>query len=173
MVYCTYNMLNIFRALLCPSSGAPDYKCFITAYGVLCLVDGCRVQMQDSRLCVQEEGCCTTAVVQLPSSWILHAIGVNNKHIVSSSWWWSLCCPKYVEHILSAINHSMASSWFFFSTHNQRCTDKHTSSIYVTINENVTLNVNITLHVPTNCTSRNFSSPPPQTHTHTVLIYII
>ena len=130
-------------------------------------------QVPGSRLCVQEEGCCTTAVVQLPSSWILHAIGVNNKHIVSSSWWWSLCCPKYVEHILSAINHSMASSWFFFSTHNQRCTDKHTSSIYVTINENVTLNVNITLHVPTNCTSRNFSSPPPQTHTHTVLIYII
>ena len=24
MVYCTYNMLSIFRALLCPSSGARD-----------------------------------------------------------------------------------------------------------------------------------------------------
>jgi len=24
MVYCTYNMHNMFRALLCPSSGARD-----------------------------------------------------------------------------------------------------------------------------------------------------
>ena len=38
-VYCTYNMLNTFRALLCPSSGARDYMCVITAYGVQCL--GC------------------------------------------------------------------------------------------------------------------------------------
>ena len=42
MVYCTYNMLNMFRALLCPSSGARDYMCVITAYGVQCLVAGCR-----------------------------------------------------------------------------------------------------------------------------------
>jgi len=34
MVYCTYNMLSMFRALLCPSSGAQDYMCIITAYGV-------------------------------------------------------------------------------------------------------------------------------------------
>ena len=35
-------MFNIFRALLCPSSGARDYMCVITAYGVQCLVAGCR-----------------------------------------------------------------------------------------------------------------------------------
>ena len=29
---------------------------------------------------------------------------------------------------LAEINHSVASSWFFFSTHMQRCTDKHTSN---------------------------------------------
>ena len=39
MVYCTYNMPNTFRALLCTSSGAQDYMCVITAYGVQCL--GC------------------------------------------------------------------------------------------------------------------------------------
>ena len=39
MVYCTYNMLNMFRVLLCPSSEARDYMCVITAYGVRCL--GC------------------------------------------------------------------------------------------------------------------------------------
>ena len=36
MLYCTYDMLNMFRALLCPSSGALDYMCVITAYGVQC-----------------------------------------------------------------------------------------------------------------------------------------
>ena len=42
MVYCTYNMLNMSWALLCPSSGAHDYMCVITAYGVQCLVAGCQ-----------------------------------------------------------------------------------------------------------------------------------
>ena len=37
MVYCPYNMLNMFRAILCPSSGARDCMCVITAYGVQCL----------------------------------------------------------------------------------------------------------------------------------------
>jgi len=41
MVYCTYNMLNMFWALLCPSSGACDY------------------------MCVQEEGCCTSCSIPL------------------------------------------------------------------------------------------------------------
>jgi len=29
MLYCTYDMLNMFRALLCPSSGALVYMCVI------------------------------------------------------------------------------------------------------------------------------------------------
>jgi hypothetical protein len=41
MVYCTYNMLNTFQALLCPSSGAWDYMCVIAACGVQCSVAGC------------------------------------------------------------------------------------------------------------------------------------
>ena len=40
--YCTYYMPNMFRALLCPSSGARDYLCVITAYGEQCFVAGCR-----------------------------------------------------------------------------------------------------------------------------------
>ena len=43
-------------------------------------------------------------------------IGSNNTHIVSSSWWWAQKCQKHVEHIISAINYSVASSWFFFCT---------------------------------------------------------
>jgi len=41
MVYCNYDTLNMFQALLCPSSGAQDYMCVVTAYGVQCLVIGC------------------------------------------------------------------------------------------------------------------------------------
>ena len=32
----------MFRALLCPSSGALDYRYAIAAYGVQCLAAGCR-----------------------------------------------------------------------------------------------------------------------------------
>ena len=42
MLYCTNDMLNMFWALLCPSSGALDYMCVIAAYGVQCLAAGCR-----------------------------------------------------------------------------------------------------------------------------------
>ena len=41
-LYCIYGMLNMFRALLCPSSRAVDYMCVISAYGVPCLTAGCR-----------------------------------------------------------------------------------------------------------------------------------
>ena len=34
--------LNRFRAFLCQSSGALDYIFVVTAYGVQCLVTGCR-----------------------------------------------------------------------------------------------------------------------------------
>ena len=35
-------MLNVFQALLCPSSAALDYMFVIAAYGGQCLVAGCR-----------------------------------------------------------------------------------------------------------------------------------
>ena len=47
-----------------------------------------------------------------PSTKALHTICSNNTSIDSSSWWWAYKCPKHVEQILSAINHSVASSWF-------------------------------------------------------------
>jgi len=43
MLYCIYDTLNMFRALLCPSSGALDKHMYgIAAYGVQCLAAGCR-----------------------------------------------------------------------------------------------------------------------------------
>ena len=48
-----------FGHFYCPSSGARDYMCVVTAYGVQWLVAGCRGSGAGSRLCVQKEGCCT------------------------------------------------------------------------------------------------------------------
>ena len=42
MLYCIYDTLNMFRELLCPSSGALDYMHAIAAYDVQCLATGCR-----------------------------------------------------------------------------------------------------------------------------------
>ena len=51
----------MFRTLLCPSSGARDYMCVVTAYGVQCLVTGCRGSGAEQQAVRPEEGCCTTA----------------------------------------------------------------------------------------------------------------
>jgi len=42
MVNCTYNLLNIFRALICPSSGARDYTCVLPHMECNALVAGGR-----------------------------------------------------------------------------------------------------------------------------------
>ena len=143
MVYCTYNMLNMFRGLLCPSSGARDYMCVIIAYGVQCLVAGCRRSSAEQQAvhpgrgilhdCSRATSLCLDAQ-PAASTWppptsnqALLTIGGSNKHIVSSSWCWAWKCTKHFEHIISAIKHSVTSRWFLFSTHMQRCTDKYTS----------------------------------------------
>jgi hypothetical protein len=65
VVYWTCNLLNMFRALLCPSSGAWDYTESISTWHmtpcsrlVTRLLWGCR-------LCVRDEGCSLTRVDQL------------------------------------------------------------------------------------------------------------
>ena len=105
MVYCTYNILNMFRALLWPSSGDRDYMCVITVYSVRCL--GCWLLEVRCRAAVYASGMRDVArrVVRHPSSWThsqlpctwllttsnqaLHIIGGNNTQIVLSSWWWA------------------------------------------------------------------------------------
>ena len=39
-------------------------------------------------------------------------IHTKNTSIFSRSWWCAYRCPKYVEQIMNAIKHSVASSWF-------------------------------------------------------------
>ena len=97
MVNCTYNKLNMFRALLCPSSGARDYMCVITAYGVRCLVwwlleVRCRAagyvfgmrdvaRLQSSKIPLPGRiACCPAPDPRQPATRALHAIGGNNTH---------------------------------------------------------------------------------------------
>ena len=56
--------------------------------------------------------CCSAPNSRPPATKALHTICGNNTSIVSSSWWWAYRCPKHVEQIISAIKHSVASSWF-------------------------------------------------------------
>jgi len=135
---CTYNLLNMFQALIYPSSGARDYTCVIAACGMQCL--GCWWSAVTSRAAGYASGmreivrlhshnfphpgriaCCPAPNRRPPATKALHTTCGNNTSIVSSSWWWAYKCPKYVEQIISVINHSVTSSWFFFSTHIQRC----------------------------------------------------
>jgi len=50
----------MFRALLCPSSGARDYIVLLSPMVCDTLVADGRGQVQDSRLLVGDEGCCST-----------------------------------------------------------------------------------------------------------------
>ena len=103
--YCrSYCLFNMFRAQLCPSSGAQEYYTVVTACSISC----CGLQVaglvQSWGLCVLFAGC---RVNQQASCIIL-----------LSSWWWAQWCPKHVEQaIRSAIKTSVACSWHFISTY--------------------------------------------------------
>jgi len=58
--------------------------------------------------------CCSVPNSRPPATKALHTTWGNNTSIVSSSWWWAFKCPKHVEQIISAIKHSVASSWLSY-----------------------------------------------------------
>jgi len=102
------------------------YLCYCRIWCVMpwLLVVGC--YEHSSRLCVRDEGnceshnfphpgciaCCSAPNSRPPTTKALHTICGNNTSIVSSSWWWAYKCLQHVEKIISAIKHSVASSWF-------------------------------------------------------------
>ena len=71
--------------------------------------------------------CCSARNSRPPATKALHTICGNNRSTVSSSWWWTYKCPKHVEQIISAIKHSVASSWFSLYAYTTIYTVKHTS----------------------------------------------
>jgi len=111
-----------------------QYLCY---YRIWCVMSWLLVvggQVQGSRLCVLVEGncsthpgsiaCCPAPDHRPPATKALHTIYGNNTSIVSISWWWAYKCLKHVEQIISAIRHSVASSWFSsLRLYNDACTN--------------------------------------------------
>ena len=50
MLYCHYNLLDIFRAIICPLLEARDYTCVFAANGVNALVVGGRLLGADEQV---------------------------------------------------------------------------------------------------------------------------
>jgi hypothetical protein len=98
IVYWSYNSLNMFRALICPSSGAREYV-FVT------VCKCCNIPHPGRITCHPAPAC------WLPATKALHTT-LCNKSIFSSSWWWAYKCLKHVEQITRSINYWVASSWF-------------------------------------------------------------
>ena len=101
-----YNMLNMFQALLCSSSGARDlYVCY---YRLWCAMPWLLVVEGQVRAAGYESGMKDVDRLQSsniphpgriadwpvpdlrqPETKASHTISGNNTHIVSSSWWWA------------------------------------------------------------------------------------
>ena len=56
--------------------------------------------------------CCPGLDRRPPATKAFHTTWSNNTSIISSPCWWACKCPKHVEQIINAINHSAVSSCF-------------------------------------------------------------
>jgi len=121
-------------------------RLYLCCYRIWCVMSWLLVvggQVKGSRLCVRDEGRCSRSFHypghiacwpapdrRPPTTKALHTICGNNTSIVSSFFWWAYKCPKHVEQIISAINHSAASSWFSsLSIYNEARTNVHQISL--------------------------------------------
>ena len=81
-IYCrSYCLLNMFRAPLCPSSGAQEYYTVVAACGISCCVFQVAGLVWSWRLCVRFAGCLKTTA--------RNTTGSNHCIIPLSSWWWA------------------------------------------------------------------------------------
>ena len=119
----------MFRAPLCPSSGAQEYYTggcclwyfvlwFSSSWSgvelrVMCPV--CRMLQHPANRTHNHQ------LHTRPATWKTTAQNTTRSNhciILLSSWWWAWWCPKHVEQaIRSAIKTSVASSWHFISTY--------------------------------------------------------
>ena len=68
--YCrSYCLLNMFRAPLCPSSGAQEYYTVVAACGISCCDFQVVGLVWSWGLCVRFAGCCSSHCIILLSSW--------------------------------------------------------------------------------------------------------
>jgi len=91
---------------------------------------------QSHNLCHSGPIACWSAPNSRPATNALHTICGNNTSIVASSWWWAYKCPKHVEQIISAIKHSVASSWFSsLHLYNDARTNIHQLQNYIDVSD--------------------------------------
>jgi len=140
-LYCRcYGFLNMFRAPLCPSSGAQEYYTGGCCLWYLVLwFSSCQSGVELWVVCP------VCGMLQHPSNWthnlqhlktwkpqhqIPHA--ATTRIILLSSWWWTYWCLKHVEQaIRSAIKKpSVASSWHFISTYSRFHCISHISTYF-------------------------------------------
>ena len=127
--YCrSYCLLNMFRAPLCPASGAQEYYTVVAACGISCCGFQVAGLVWSWGLCVRFAGCYSilqTRHITLSSTPDQQLENHSTKYHrqqplynTLSSWCWAQWCPKHVEQVIrSAIKTSVASSWHFISTY--------------------------------------------------------
>jgi len=103
--YCrSYCLLNMFRAPLCPSSGAQEYYTVVAACGISCC--------KNVKICKLGGICVLSIKCRVLSRFVIRCAECRGGR------WWAQWCPKHVEQaIRSAIKTSVASSWHSTSTH--------------------------------------------------------
>jgi len=91
--YCrSYWLLNMFRAPICPSSGAQEYYTTVDACGISCCGFQVAGLVWSWGLCVRFAGCCSilqTGHMTLSlKTTARNSTGSNHCIILLSSWWW-------------------------------------------------------------------------------------
>ena len=86
--YCrSYCLLNMFRAPLCPSSGAQEYYTMVAACGIWCFVFKFVGLVWSWRLCVRFAGCCSAPhKTNNLKTTARNTTGSNHCIILLSSW---------------------------------------------------------------------------------------
>ena len=95
----SYCLLNMFRAPLCPSSGAQEYYTVVAACGILCCGFQVAGLVWSWGLCVRFAGCYASCKPDTQPSaphqtsnlktTARHTTGSNHCIILLSSWWWA------------------------------------------------------------------------------------
>ena len=85
--YCrSYCLLNVFRAPLCPSSGAQEHYTVVASCGISCCGFQVAGLVWSWGLCVRFAGCWFTSILKTTAR---NTTESNHYIILLSSWWWA------------------------------------------------------------------------------------
>jgi len=112
--YCrSYYLFNMFRAPLCPSSGAQEYYTLVAACGISCFGFQVAGLVWSWGLCVWYAGCCS--ILQTRHITLLHLVGILFPHnivlneklhvLVFINYWIEKCTVKHWNLLTKTILH--------------------------------------------------------------------